>query len=275
MKLSWRLATESKSLWAKVVRMKYCRDHSVDGQASNAWQGIMDNIHLTKEGIGHAIGDERRTKFWTHKWIDGTTLLSQVTSDVPEEQKHRMIHEYWIPNVGWDWSQFSQYLPLTSFQIIASFELDQEGVSDSLYWVAHKSGKFSIKSVLTIVRGEHITQPISNWHWVWRTNVPQRIHLFTWLVMHNKLLTNAVRHDRHMSPHPGCSVCGADTEDLDHIFRRCPQALQVWQLLQHKGIRPAGSQLEIRDRFKLNATTSQNGPNWPIKFLLITLYLWK
>jgi len=70
MKLSWRLATEPKNLWAKVLKMKYCRGNNDDNmkesrQTSNAWKDIMDNIRLTKEGVGRAIGDSHRTKFWT------------------------------------------------------------------------------------------------------------------------------------------------------------------------------------------------------------------
>lgn len=100
MKPSWRLAIEPKNLWAKVLKMKCYRGNNDDNmkvsrQASNAWKGIMDNIHLTKEGVRHAIGDGRRTKFWTQKWIDGMTLLSQAISEVLEEQQlldtaHRM-----------------------------------------------------------------------------------------------------------------------------------------------------------------------------------------
>ncbi|KAJ8445993.1 hypothetical protein Cgig2_021825 [Carnegiea gigantea] len=93
MKLGWRLATESKTLWVKVLKMEYCKGNDVENmrvmrQASSTWRGIMDNIHLTKEQKGHVIADGRRTKFWIYKWIDGKELLFQVVSDIPEEKQH-------------------------------------------------------------------------------------------------------------------------------------------------------------------------------------------
>ena len=77
------LPSTPTKLWVRVLKMKYCRGTDIEnlrmkGQGSNTRRGIMDNFHLTKEGLEHAIGDGQRTKFWTHKWIDGKELISQA-----------------------------------------------------------------------------------------------------------------------------------------------------------------------------------------------------
>ncbi|KAJ8423469.1 hypothetical protein Cgig2_013512 [Carnegiea gigantea] len=67
--------------------------------------------------------------------------------------------------MGWDWDKFSQHLTPKFLQRIAFFELAHDGEGDSLYWVAHRSSKFNIKSALAIVRGEQNIQPDSDWRW--------------------------------------------------------------------------------------------------------------
>ena len=226
MKLGWRLATESNSLWSRVMRAKYGTTRSsIAGNnrnrgGSNAWKGIMETLEMTKKGVGHTIGDGRQTKFWKHRWIDGRILADQTTQELPEDQKNRLVREYWDHDTGWKWDLLSQYLPRELLQRVASFELAREGVEDNLLWVANKSGKFSIKSALTLVSNNE-QAPTSNWKWVWRTRVPQRIQMFTWLLMHNKVLTNAMRCSRNLSTDPACARCEAQYEDIDHVLRGC------------------------------------------------------
>ncbi|KAJ8431324.1 hypothetical protein Cgig2_013540 [Carnegiea gigantea] len=275
MKLGWRLATEPNSLWVKILRTKHCKSRDAEklerqGPMSNTWKGILESLHLTKQGVGHAIGDGRRTKFWTHKWIDGKALLPQATCDVPVDQHNLLVRDYWQEG-----DKPTGPLSPELAQRITSFELAPVGVEDSLYWAASKSGEFSIKSALAIIRGEQHTLQGLDWKWVWKAKVPQRIRLFAWLVVHDKLLTNAERYKRHMVSYSNCVVCGAEREDINHILRRCPQAFSVWQALNFKDFTPVDRQLGVQEWFKLNATKVHEDPHWQTKFLTTTWYIWK
>ena len=68
MKLAWKLRTDSDGLWAQVLMRKYCNGvdvlpRSVRSDASNTWNGIMENKDALQQNIGHAIGDGMRTFF--------------------------------------------------------------------------------------------------------------------------------------------------------------------------------------------------------------------
>jgi len=65
-------------------------------------------------------------------------------------------------DMGWDWHLLSQYLPSDILQRIASVELLNEAVGDRKMWIASKSGKFSIRSALTIIRTDN-TSAASDW----------------------------------------------------------------------------------------------------------------
>ncbi|KAJ8435962.1 hypothetical protein Cgig2_017500 [Carnegiea gigantea] len=168
MKLGWPLGTEPNALWARVMRFKYCKGKDLEAvancqqSASNAWHGLMDVFELTKNGMGHAVGDVRQTKFLVHKWVDGTVLLNHATKEVPANHKERLVCDYWNAEKGWDWDQPAEFLQSEYLQRIASFELIQEEVGDNLTWIANKLGNFSIKTALGIVRGDDTIEPNLN-----------------------------------------------------------------------------------------------------------------
>jgi len=72
MKLGWRLQTEPTTLWAHLLKEKYCRGRDWEHvtrsttSVSNAWRGIRESISLTNKGMGLTVGDGRLTEFWNH-----------------------------------------------------------------------------------------------------------------------------------------------------------------------------------------------------------------
>jgi len=199
----------------RMIRRKY--------SCSNAWRGIMETMKLTKQGVGVAIGDGRQTNFWSHKWLDGKKLFEWANGVVPEDHHHKRVCDYWRPNIGWDWTQFSQFLPFAVLQRIASFKLVTEELGDNSVWIADKSGTFTIKSAMKIIRAiDSITK--ANWRWIWKIRIPQRMKLFLWLILYLKVLSNAERFQRKMISTPQCELCLGEMEDLEHVLRSCPNA---------------------------------------------------
>ena len=113
------------------------------------------------------------------------------------------------------------------------------------------------------------------WAWMWKTKLPQRIKLFLWLVLHGKVLTNAERFRRNMSQNPHCAICLNEMEDLDHLLRRCPQAVGMWHALQAKGLYYLASDATCHQWVQLNMRGAHEDPDWPTKFMITVWYLWK
>ena len=105
--------------------------------------------------------------------------------------------------------------------------------------------------------------------------VPYRIQMFLWLLLHNKLLMNAERYRRHMVDSPKCVICSADEEDLNHVFRDCPNATLTWQALQSHNPFGTDSNESREVWLKKNLTQQLGVPNWPTKFLITLWYIWK
>jgi hypothetical protein len=73
--------------------------------------------------------------------------------------------------------------------------------------------------------GEEVT---SNWKKAWRINVPERVRSFMWLMMHERLLTNALKNKMRLC-HAMCNYCGDVEETILHAMRDCPKAREVWR----------------------------------------------
>ncbi|CAI0374065.1 unnamed protein product [Linum tenue] len=66
------------------------------------------------------------------------------------------------------------------------------------------------------------------WKAVWRIPGPQRTKTLFWLVLHDRLLTNAERLRRHLANSDQCTICGGGPKTFIHVMRDCAYARDVW-----------------------------------------------
>ena len=76
-------------------------------------------------------------------------LRELALKPIPPDEHSTKVAEHWDKERGWKWEQFSEYLPPTTLQQIASFELAQDTESkDKIFWRGDPTGKFTIKSAI-------------------------------------------------------------------------------------------------------------------------------
>ena len=116
---------------------------------------------------------------------------------------------------------------------------------------------------------------MGDWNWIWRVRAPHRIKTFLWLVLHSKVLSNAERFRRKLTQSPSCVICSAEVEDLDHLLRSCPNAIEAWQGLQPQGVTGSTNNEGLYGWIQHNITRTHEDPDWPTKFLVTMWYIWK
>lgn len=239
-KLGWRVLSEPQSLWSRVLRAKYC-DNRCDidmfkdkTNASNAWRGILSSVDVIRKGLNMAVGNGSKTFFWHHRWATKEPLLTLTSREPPLNIQDMTVKELWDPNIGWRTELFAEYLPDSVLQEIVSHELveDEEAI-DEIYWNGSPSGGFTISSALNIIRNVEETEDDQSKKWalIWKAPVPQRVRLFMWLLIQDRLMTNGNRFIRTLTDDPRCKICDAVEETSEHIVRGCPAAIVVWQKL--------------------------------------------
>ncbi|KAL9224347.1 hypothetical protein vseg_000390 [Gypsophila vaccaria] len=238
----------------------------------------MENIHLVKEATSSAVGNGRRTMFWSHPWALDKPLEQMVITDIPLELQDASVEEMWEPSTGWKWDIFAAYLPNIVLQTIASFEVQQGDDSpDSYFWNVSSSGNFTLKSTMEMIRNDVSASVNVNWSLPWKVPAPQKIRLFLWLVLHDRTLSNSNRFKRGLTEDARCVSCGVLEETTLHILRDCPKAKVVWQSI-HSGLlnsRYFSLPLEEWIIHGISHETCLTIENWSTLFALTVWWIWR
>lgn len=120
---------------------------------SNVWSGITENARYLCEGTKVTVGNGSSTLFCDHKWATDNPVIELAILPVPVEIAGATVEEMWEVDQGWKWDVFAPYLTQETLKLIQSHELKNDpDIADLMYWKAESKGKFTIRSVLSIMR---------------------------------------------------------------------------------------------------------------------------
>lgn len=108
-------------------------------------------------------------------------------------------------------------------------------------WNGTSNGSFSVTSTYMSLCESSSSIPRAGFEAVWGWPGPKRIRITLWKVLRYALLTNDQRVRRGMTLNPHCPHCTGIVESMDHVFRSCSFAQQVWSLVW-KGVQQLGMQ---------------------------------
>ena len=101
---------------------------------------------------------------------------------------------------------------------------------------------------------------------VWRLKIPQRLGGFTWLVVHEALLTNLSRWKRRMATDPSCPFCGVSKETVLHALQDCSVPEEIWKSIVNSSFHESffsGSLLVWISENVMGRTRFMHGVVWP------------
>ncbi|MCH84271.1 RNA-directed DNA polymerase (Reverse transcriptase), partial [Trifolium medium] len=244
MKLGWNLRTKKESLWTQVLWGKYGRDGNATTELvvkhtdSNLWKTIADLWPRLIEHEYWAVGNGSSINFWTDKWLDDNTRIGDLVSVIPEEARGWKVSDV-VTNEGeWNFDLISTTTPgevINKLRSVVPPSHDNE--LDVQLWPGNRMGVFTVAEAYRRLAGFHMQQEARQWKQVWRIEATERVRVFIWQIMHDKLLTNW-RLAKWNLCRPYCSYCGRLEETTLHVLRDCPLANIIWQHLvdfQHRG----------------------------------------
>ena len=65
---------------------------------------------------------------------------------------------------------------------------------------------------------------------MWKIHVPPNIHIFLWLLAHNKLLVRENLIKRQHLNDLSCLFC-SECENINHLFFECAVAMEIWRTI--------------------------------------------
>ncbi|KAK9018572.1 hypothetical protein V6N11_001543 [Hibiscus sabdariffa] len=106
----------------------------------------------------------------------------------------------------WDWNRMSSVLPELVLRKIATIRPPNNMLgSDVQGWRWEQNWCFTTKSTYEALSNYEVPSFDFKWLNIWHLQVPQRVKVFVWLAVHDRLLTNAERFRRHLAISDRCT----------------------------------------------------------------------
>ena len=283
-KLNWRFHTENESLWARVIKAKYCSSRRINSRnpsslpCSPTWKGIKKGSEFFRQGSRWVIGRDSNLSFWFDNWTQKGPLRQLVQGPLP-----RGVAEWKVKDIasveGWSWDSIPFVIPQDiKMEIQATPYALAASSKDRLMWKDSQSGNFDMKSAYNMAVGVD-RLPNFNGGWIWKLNVLPKIQFFLWKCAHNSIGVNECLVGRGMNIDPLCPLCRKEPESIIHALRNCEKVRSVWDELGAVGFDRDFFSSNLEDWMVLNGksdtTHSKYFPPWKITFCFAVWLIWK
>ncbi|XP_073355154.1 uncharacterized protein [Aegilops tauschii subsp. strangulata] len=223
---SWakRYFNDDGKIWKQIIDAKYktCKPNIFacpDIGASPLWKGILWAIKAAKIGFSWKVGNGKSVRFWEDRWTGNATLatscwelynianttnvsISEVWDGVTLKINFRRCFS---PDMLTAWNEL--------FCVVKDLSLND--CEDTIIWDLEPKGIYTVKSYYNFVNFRGVVP--DNIILIWKANVPQRIQIFLWLLVRNKLLTRDNLLKRQHVADPTCLLCN-EAESVNHLF---------------------------------------------------------
>ncbi|CAN1759813.1 Putative ribonuclease H protein At1g65750 [Linum perenne] len=223
-------------------------------------------------GARSAIRNGKGTAFWSARWVDSGERLIDLVEDADLDINiEDCVADFTTPEGSWDFDKLVQFLPLATVNLVMGMTPPQaDRGDDDWVWGIEKDGKFSVKSAYRIVCNLGETKMADPWLSVWKWKGPQRVKLFLWLAVHEKILTNVGRKRRNLTDDENCANCPADAETVLHVLRDCKLAMDIWKQFRVFNLSDGIWRLGLRD-WICSSLRSEKG----VLFGIVCWLIWK
>jgi mannosylglycoprotein endo-beta-mannosidase len=172
-----------------------------------------------KFGYRWKVGDGTKVRFWEDTWF-GTSPLAVQFFDlfVICNEQNKTISQVWDGSTLM--LSFRRNFPPILLQQWQELEEIASSITfsddcDSLIWKYESSGIYSSSCLYAIINFGGV-MPIYI-PAVWNLIVPPRVHIFLWILSHNKLMTRDNLLKRKMNKPMCCIFCSKD-ESIVHLL---------------------------------------------------------
>lgn len=214
-KLVWSMINDDDKLWVKVLKDKYLGNSSIWSPypcptPSLIWRSLTKTASALQDGLAMKI-NSGNSSVWYSDW-SGRGKLCNLVDFVHISDTQMRLWDIWIDG-SWRFNQLATIIPEQVKNLFLNVTIDNllhEDLPDCWSWKGNNEGIYNASSGYSWLNSRMliVSSPM-DWKWIWKLHVPAKIQFFIWLVCHQALPTNAMRHRRHLSASPLCKRCGA------------------------------------------------------------------
>ncbi|XP_057426304.1 uncharacterized protein LOC130719710 [Lotus japonicus] len=216
--------------WVQAISQKYLKQNLVlQGKYKNGDSYIWKSIMRAKDYVGNGFQphlSNGQSSVWYSNWLGMGRLCDRV-SFVNIADTQLVVADLW-DNGQWNFHLLYTLLPPDIEDEVRNIHVPHiRSHFDALRWWHDTGGCYSPSTAYHSLYNQ-AEDGFANWRKVWKAKVPERVCFFLWLVSREALPTNFRRFQSHLAVSAGCPRCDADTEDVDHLLRGCPDSRNLW-----------------------------------------------
>ncbi|KAK2417534.1 Polynucleotidyl transferase, ribonuclease H superfamily protein [Trifolium repens] len=149
---------------------------------------------------------------------------------------------------------------------------------DVMLWSGTNTGQFTVSAAYHLIAGDVSNNVDKKWHQIWKLDSMERIRVFIWLLVHDRLLTKA-RLARWQLDNSFCDRCTQFDETTLHVVRDCPTTVNILRhLLSSPQERGIFFVVEFHEWINLNLTNKfgrRYGNDWKAIWATACFLLWQ
>ncbi|WOL08609.1 hypothetical protein Cni_G17362 [Canna indica] len=157
-----------------------------------SWFGkaIAKNMCELKEGLRMAIGDGKLIRIWEDSWLSAIPFEKWPTFlDVEGLSKMQKVCEL-MKGRKWNQEALENYFGRELISLINDIDINTGECSDRWVWTPALNGKLSTKNAYVFVKRRRLSSKDTiDWSRVWRLKFPERVKMFLWKLLWNRLPT--------------------------------------------------------------------------------------
>ncbi|GMJ03912.1 hypothetical protein HRI_004060400 [Hibiscus trionum] len=285
MKVGFSILTNTGSLWIKLLREKYRVFEALPADihrqnCTPLWRAITQSWDVLKSGIAWSLGSGTLIHPLHDVWISALGPLSAYLTQHNAELPSISFSDLVADNGEWDRDQLMAIFHPDVIPHILGIKTPRLGdANDQLVWRLTPRGNFETKSAYGLLTGTLEASPNVLWRLIWKAPVPQRLHVFLWVLSQNKLMTNHERYRRHIGHFSTCPRCNLEDETILHVLRDCSAATAIWNRLLPASIATdfyrQDAQVWLLSNLSTNLIHGVYDLPWPLLFISTLWQLWK
>jgi hypothetical protein len=205
---------------------------------SYTWSSIQRASWILKKGGLWTVGNGASINIWEDNWLpeqEGYKVWSQKKEGVTQN----MVQDLIIPlSKSWNRGIITKlFYPIEAQQVL-NIPITDINYQDELCWPKTTDGTYTVKSGYHAIKewdnktGDPSTSGSNNdnpcWGKNWMQNIPPKHNHLVWRILNNALPVRDNLNKRGIHCYPLCPRCNSKIEDINHVFKECIWAQQIW-----------------------------------------------
>ncbi|KAK9005510.1 hypothetical protein V6N11_042939 [Hibiscus sabdariffa] len=279
-KLAFQLVSSTESMWVTALRQKYrmlttCPLSIARQNCSPLWRALANIWDSFRDNTFWLVGDATDVHLWNDTWVPSVgplrPWLSNALPSVNQLHFDDMLHA----DGNWNVSRLSELLDQAVVpHVLGVLPPSFDDARDRVAWRLTPTGAFTVASAYEGFLSPSWDVCDPKWSSIWSLPVAQRVRMFLWLVLRQRLMTNVERVRRGLSSDPSCSSCGCYSETILHILRDCPPVRSFWKSIipqvEHECFFGASLDHWVAMNIKTSRALGPSTPPWSCFSLLFS-----